>query len=96
MRELVGRVDQLHAAAATAADGLHQQRIADLGGHRPRAGQVGGLATGHDRAARRPARATGRVSLSPTASSDSGVGPTKTIPAAAQARASAGFSDRKP
>ena len=36
------------------------------------------------------------VSLSPTACSDSTDGPTKTIPAASQASASVGFSDRKP
>ena len=94
----VGRVvDAPHALAAAARGRLEQHREPDVEGGggqfvvvRPASSRPGTTGT--------PAAATARLALilSPIISMASGGGPTKTIPAAAQRRASAGFSDRKP
>ena len=96
--ESVGRLDDPHPAAAAAHRRLDDHRVAERlrRSHAPPAR--------HDRLHRcrrgpgcRPRAASLRAAtLSPSRSSTSGRGPTKAIPAAAQARANSAFSDRKP
>ena len=89
-------VHPAHAPAAAAGDRLDEQRVAEvLRGGDQRVDVVVRL----DGAQRRYAGGLGRRdarALLPVSSSTSEVGPTKVMPAAAQASASCGFSDRKP
>ena len=91
-------VDAAHALAAAAGDRLDQHRIADLVGlllekrRRPAARRDSPA-----RPARRPSpSAPWRDPSAPWRASPSGGGPTKTMPAAAQASANSAFSERKP
>ena len=100
----VGRgIDAAHAPAAAAGGRLDEQRIADLRG-RPLE-LVGWARRVRGRAARAvpgtmgtPARRAERraASLSPSAASVPGAGPTKTSPAASTAAPKAACSERKP
>ena len=98
LRDLVGAIDDAHAAATAAGHGLDQHRRA-LGKavqelarllHRDRA-----FASGDDRHALLLGQRLGRV-LSPRSSRASTEGPTKLTPALAQRRANSALSARKP
>ena len=91
-------LDDAHAAAAAAPARLEHHRKADLARHRehlaPRPSGSGGVAgiTGTPALAARLRAST----LLPSRRMVSGSGPTKMIPAAAQASANSGLSDKKP
>ena len=97
--QLARLAHEAHAAAATAGRRLDQQRVADAGRRGRRACVVGApAATTALGSTGTPAAATTSLAraLWPMTRMASGGGPTQTMPAAAQASARAGFSDRKP
>ena len=96
--EVLGPVHHAHAAAAAAERGLDDQRETDLvpPSRAPPAGSLTGSSVpGMVGMPAFSARRRAAV-LSPSSSSRSPLGPTKAMPCLAQARGSAGFSDRKP
>ena len=97
LAQVLAVVDPAHAAAAAAGDRLHEQR--DTAGSRPprparRRRSTARPTPGSVRRPPWPPRSPGPCCRS--ASSTSAVGPTKVMPALAQASASSGFSERKP
>ena len=88
--ELLRALDDAHPAPAAARRGLDQQRVGVRAARR--------LVRSATRRPARPRAAAAAFArtLSPISSIASGDGPTNTTPASAHARASAGFSDRKP
>jgi hypothetical protein len=86
-----------HAAPATAGAGLDHHRVADRFGAFGEQRLIAIVVAAREcTARRRPAPGRLAAALSPIASIASGGGPTKTRPAARQARAKPAFSARKP
>jgi hypothetical protein len=96
LRELVLAPDQAHADAAAAGGALQHHRVADAVGFRRRVARVDQQArTGQQGHAVPLGQGAGGV-LEAEGRIWSPVGPMKAMPAAAQASAKSGFSERKP
>ena len=96
---VAGAVHGAHAAPAAAGRRLEHHRVADLARRLRAASSAVATALGAARArpgCRATGPARGRATLSPNSASASGDGPTNVMPAAAQRRAKAAFSARKP